>query len=155
MTVTFMPPISLGAADYRDLATLVQIARDDEHPVADFLMAELRRARIQETVSINVVSLGKRVSFRIDSEAPMTRVLVHPADYRSSDRHVSVLSPTGAALLGLRENSRMPFSGADGRRHVVTVLSVGTSATVVDLAQARRLRRFGSLGFCDPDPSAV
>ncbi len=140
MSTTLIPPISIALTDHRRLTELAALAYLDEHPVADFLLSEIQRARVEHSVVGAVVSLGKCVAFRVDADPPESRVLVLPQDYRRSERHISVLSPVGAALLGLRVGDRMPFVGIEGFLHFVDVIAVENFTAVVDFALLRDRR---------------
>lgn len=59
--------------------------------------------------------------------------LVYPEDYASRRNEISVLSPLGAALLGLQAGSRMLFQELNRATHVVSVESVDRIAPVVPL----------------------
>jgi len=155
MSMGLVPPISLRLTDYRRLQELAALAGRDQHPVADFLATEVRRARVESDVSAGVVCLGRCITYTVDGGPPVTRMLVHPQDYSGPKSDVSVLSPVGAALIGLRVRDRMPFIGLEGFHHEVAVLAVAGAATVVDLTLARRRRTYHGGGGFDPDPGAA
>lgn len=153
--MTAMPPISISFADYRNLSDLAMLALEERHPVAPLLDFELRRAKIADEVPDGVVALGKLVAYCVDTDPVESRFLVHPRDYVRAGRQVTVLSPVGAALLGLRVGDRMPFLDVAHVRHVVRVIAVANAGEVVDLDAARA--RSGANGEPprDPGPSAA
>ena len=56
-----------------------------------------------------MVSTNAKVTYRIDGGRPTAHVLVHPQDLLWPGAELSVLTPLGIALLGLRVGDRMPF----------------------------------------------
>jgi regulator of nucleoside diphosphate kinase len=131
-----LPDIVIPVAERDRLERLARDAITGGHPVAAFLDAELRRASApavpDDTAAI--VTMSSWVKYRIDWGFPAeVKRLVYPEDYASRRNEISVLSPLGAALLGLRAGSRMLFQADDGALHVVSVESVDRIAPVVPL----------------------
>ncbi|HVY59825.1 MAG TPA: GreA/GreB family elongation factor [Xanthobacteraceae bacterium] len=135
------PAVSLPRDDYVRLMRLARRARLLHHPVAEFLLAEVCRAKITDGASERqAVRLNARVVYQIDNGKPECRVLVHPDDYALPEQHISVLSPVGVALIGIRAGDRMPFLGTDGTLRFVTVVSVEPPALApaeVDTTEAQ------------------
>ena len=124
---TCLPPITLCTTDAERLQVLSAASRRLTPEVADFLEGELERARIlpPEDVPPSFVRMGSRVWFRDDGTGMTTRaVLVYPGREDSELRRVSILSPVGAALIGLSPGQSIVFVTAHGRRRKLTVLSV-------------------------------
>lgn len=122
-----LPPVSIPASDHRLLEIVAQQAVDDLHPVAGFLLGELRRATVvpEHELAGDVVALNGWVTYRSDwGWPPETRMLVRPEDYRSPAVHLSVLSPLGAALIGLSVGNRIAYSSIEGLSHVASVESL-------------------------------
>lgn len=125
MSNTIYPVVVIARHDHVRLKEVARTARKQGHPVADFLLAEIRRARVmEERTSARTAGLNCRVTYRINFEPPKRRKLVLPDDYRDSQGMLSVLSSTGAAILGLHERSRMAYRDLFGALHYVTVLQV-------------------------------
>lgn len=127
MPATSIPPIVLSARDRDRLEPLARRAIAERHPVGYFLLAELRRATICAAGDLprDAVRLDNWVSYRADWGWPVeSRMLVCPDDYSNRDAQLSVLSPVGAALLGLRARTRMPYLGIEGLRHVASAESL-------------------------------
>jgi regulator of nucleoside diphosphate kinase len=108
-------------------------AAAEGHAVASFLSAELRRAAVTPDGAMKsgtVVCMGASVTYRLLSRGTPaeTRTLVYPEEYAAGGRHISVLSPLGAALLGVRPGSRMPYAPIEGFLEVVEVESLARSA---------------------------
>ncbi len=69
--------------------------------------------------------MNARVSFRVGgSMASRSAILVYPEDYHPTGQHVSVMSPLGAAMLGIRAGERMPYTDLQGTGYSVTVEEV-------------------------------
>ncbi|WP_243369220.1 GreA/GreB family elongation factor [Microvirga solisilvae] len=122
-----LPPITLSENDYNRLLLTARIRQKDNSNAYEFLLDELRRARICRPSELpeDVVSTNCRVIFRIDDE-PKSRahLLVHPEDMLWPGAEISVTTPLGTALLGLRVGDRMPFVD-DGTLHEVAVEGIG------------------------------
>lgn len=122
-----LPPVRIPESDYGRLAGVARQAAEDFHPVAGFLLDELRRATVvpESELPIDIVALNGWVTYRFDRGwRAESRVLVCPQDYRSAAVHLSVLSPLGAALVGLRVGDRISYSSIEGIAHVASVESL-------------------------------
>jgi len=127
MSHKFLPMIVVSASDRRRLGRLVSSAMSDGHSVASFLAQELARAEVVPDGSDelqSVVTMGSCVSYSLNWGSPVEpRKLIYPDEYAPDQFHVSILFPLGAALIGVKVGSRMPYSNA-GWMHVVRVESV-------------------------------
>ena len=106
-----LPPVVIHSRDNNDLVLVATIASRLGRSGAEFLLSELRRASLcaSEPLPANVVSLGSRVTYRVDGLTPKTSALVLPDEVHRRWRGLSVLTPLGTALLGLRVGARMAF----------------------------------------------
>ncbi len=123
-----LPPITLAASDYNRLLFTAMLQQKQGHRTTDFLLAELRRAEICHPADLpeDVVSTNCRVIYRVDDESrTRTHLIVHPDDLIWPGAELSVATPLGTALLGLRIGDCMPFLGDDGRTHEVRVEGIG------------------------------
>jgi regulator of nucleoside diphosphate kinase len=122
-----LPPITLASNDYNRLLVTVMIQQEHNRRTSDFLLKELRRAKVCHPSALpeDVVSTNCRVIFRIDDE-PKSRahLLVHPDDQIWPGAEISVTTPLGTALLGLRVGDRMSFVEED-TVHEVSVEGIG------------------------------
>lgn len=112
------PEIVIAQSQRKSLKRLIAEAFRLRHRIAPFLSAEVRRAAICKDGALpnDAVAPGRRVSYRLDwGEATPYRILVYPENYADADAQISLLSPIGAALLGLRAGSEikvfLPGSG--------------------------------------------
>jgi regulator of nucleoside diphosphate kinase len=121
-----LPPVIIPAPDYARLERLARAAWSDQHPTARFFLSEIRRARVVDdsVCRENIVTLNRWVTYRLDLAHYESRILVHPEDYVSSERQLSVLSPVGTALIGIKVGDRMPYLSIEGAFHVVIAVSV-------------------------------
>ncbi len=127
-TQQHLPPITLATNDYNRLLFTAMIRRDLDRRKASFLLEELRRAKICHPAALpeDVVSTNCRVIYRKDDETKShTHLLVHPNDLIWPGAEISVATPLGTALLGLKVGDRMPFLDDDGEFHEVYVEGIG------------------------------
>ena len=121
------PSITLSADDYQGLSTLAHAARNKMPDLAAELAEEIGRAHVlakgrhpQHTVCMN-----SEVEFRDDTTGRVHKVtLVYPAEADISQGRVSVLTPVGTALIGLRSGGSITWETPAGEARELTVLSV-------------------------------
>lgn len=121
------PPLHIWVPDLQRLQRLADSAESAGHPAAYFLLSELNRANPYDDSEppAFAVSVNSWVTFYVDdSNTVQRRLLVLPEDCVDAGTQLSVLSPIGAALVGLPEGSRMPYVDFDGEIKVVTVKTV-------------------------------
>jgi regulator of nucleoside diphosphate kinase len=84
------------------------------------------RAKVVQDGSVprDVVRMGSTVTFRSDDGRELTETLVYPVDEDSDAHKISVMTPVGAALIGLAEGQSISWTARDGRRHELTVVKV-------------------------------
>lgn len=128
------PPIFVPATDYDRLVSLAESAVRHQRDAAEFLLRELERAStVAPPVPKRVVVMGSHVQFHDGSAASAQDAqLVYPVDANSEEKRISVLTPVGAALLGLSEGQTMPWRTRDGREKTLTVLKVGDGGSRLD-----------------------
>ncbi|WP_232629597.1 GreA/GreB family elongation factor [Methylobacterium sp. Leaf118] len=105
------PPLILPTTDLLSLRAVVTATRppDPQAAVAAWLAEELDRAAVvaPEVLPPRVVTLHATVSHRNDVTDPIGCVTrVYHGEEDADDHAVSVLSPVGAALIGLSEGNR-------------------------------------------------
>lgn len=119
------PPITLARSEHGQLSLLALAGSGHSADAADDLLFELDRAQIvaDPAVPPDVVRMGSRVKFRTGrDEREVT--LTYPAEADISARRISILTPVGTALLGLREGQSITFRTRDGKPQMLTVVSV-------------------------------
>jgi regulator of nucleoside diphosphate kinase len=122
------PPIAIDADHFARLSALSSLTSGPMTEVCEYLREELDRAHVLpvEKLRPDIVSLGSKVEFRDEQTGKIQEViLVYPHDADNARRRVSVLTPVGAALLGLSVNQTISFRTRTGERRELTVLKVG------------------------------
>ncbi len=113
---TQISSIPMTSHDHRRLMRTAQELAGQAHPLAAELLHELRRAALCEPDQLPaaVVTLNTFVTYRIGGEDMLERrMLIHPDDRMCPPAELSVLTPVGLSLLGLRAGDRMPLIGSD------------------------------------------
>jgi regulator of nucleoside diphosphate kinase len=122
------PEIYVSTHDYERLSALADFYQSRRRGVlVDFLIDELERAELVPAAAIghNVVTMNSRVRIMDpDTGGRRTVTLVYPGEEDSDRGKISVVTPMGTALLGLREGTRMEWRTLDGRRKSISVLEV-------------------------------
>ncbi|MDC9826351.1 nucleoside diphosphate kinase regulator [Devosia sp. ZB163] len=120
------PDIVLTADDHGHLSRLAHAALDTAAPVADALLYELGRASVvaPEQLPADVVRMGSTVRYRSGEGEQREVTLVFPAEADSESGLVSVMTPIGVALIGLRRGQSITWLAPDGRRQMLTALRV-------------------------------
>ena len=122
------PNIFVTTLDASRLYCFLETFSDPSYaPLTRFLAGELRRAIVVEPKELpqHVVTMGARVRFKLDhSGETREATLVYPGFEDGLLGRISVLSPVGSALLGLREGETIVWNGLDDRQNSLTVLKV-------------------------------
>lgn len=122
-----LPPIAITRRDSDRLARLAAAALDKFPVTSEFLAREVERAHLIEDFESlpGLVSMGSEVEYRDDISGQVRRVkLVYPEDAGKESSEVSVLTPVGAALIGLSVKQAIEFQTPSGGWRSLTVLSV-------------------------------
>jgi regulator of nucleoside diphosphate kinase len=130
---TARPRIVIASTEHAQLLTLADKALDAQPRVAEFLLDELNRAFVvpDGACAANVVRMGSRVVYREESTARVRRVILTYPQAADIDRNrVSVLTPIGAALIGMSVAQAIEWPTPDGRRDAITVLDVMNDGAV-------------------------
>ncbi len=125
------PDIVLGHSDHRMLVVLAMAGLGHSAEDADGLLYELERARVvaDSAVPQGIVQMGSAVRFRTNGGEQREVVLVYPKDADIEAGRISVLTPVGTALIGLAVGQSITWLTRDGRKQMLTVLSVTPPAT--------------------------
>jgi regulator of nucleoside diphosphate kinase len=124
------PRIVIADTEFDRLYALASTEGFAGSPAAEFLAAELDRAIIRpaDEIGTNTVRMNSRVAFRVSTRRDIeVRALVYPEDYarqRDRDDLVSVMTPLGAALIGLRVGTCMSYPTSNAPPPYVTVEAV-------------------------------
>ena len=123
-----LPPVTISAVDYDRLAFLASfgLTSRQDRPAAAMLANELIRATVLAPRAIPpcVAAMHSQLEFR-DGVTWNTRcaTLVFPDEDDGAEERISVLSPEGAALIGLREGQSITWRMPEGWRSL-TLLRV-------------------------------
>lgn len=130
------PAIIVARSDHDKLSRLAESRATNVSEAADELLAELDRARVVEDgrVAGNVVRMGSTIRYATESKDARTVTLVFPGEADIASGKISVLTPIGAALIGLSVGQSIAWTARDGREHQLTVESVESSG--LDSAQS-------------------
>ncbi len=121
-----VPNIVVSTADYERLTDLATASLERLPEVAEELLNEMERAKIVKDGSVpdDVVRMGSTVTFRSHDGRERTETLVYPVDEDSDAHKISVMTPVGAALIGLAVGQSISWTARDGRKHELTVVKV-------------------------------
>jgi regulator of nucleoside diphosphate kinase len=122
---TALPPIAMCAADIERLGRLADAARERHPQAAAFLAREVERAEMVngQAARPGLVVMGSRVQFRCGGDARVREVtLVYPHEADAEAGRISVLTPIGAALIGLSVGQSIEWQAPGGEWRSVTVL---------------------------------
>lgn len=120
------PDIVLGAEDHRQLNSLAMAGLDHSPDLSDDLLNELERAQVVDDTSLSadIVRMGSTVMYRTDTGQEPRVSLVYPVDADIAQGRISVLTPVGTALIGLRQGQSITWRDRANKRHMLTVLDV-------------------------------
>jgi regulator of nucleoside diphosphate kinase len=120
------PAISITRSDYERLSRMAQSYAARNPDVADELLAELDRARVVEDgrIASETVRMGSTLHFTSDLGEDMRVTLVFPGEADIAQGKISILTPIGAALIGLSAGQSIDWTARDGRIHRLKVESV-------------------------------
>jgi regulator of nucleoside diphosphate kinase len=126
------PPIHLIDTDYDLIADLALSIERRAPQLAKMLLDEIDRAEIhgRDALPFDVVTIGSEVEF-LDVETGATRrvQLVLPVHADIEAGRVSILTPVGAGLIGLRKGQSIDWPRPSGRPRVLRILNVTRAAT--------------------------
>lgn len=99
--------------------------------VSAMLLEEIGRATLHRRDAINpkIVTMNATVEFIDDaSGADRTVQLVYPAQADIAAGRISIMTPVGAGLIGLREGQSIIWPDRDGHQRKLTILKVMQAA---------------------------
>ncbi len=134
------PRIFIDESHVEHLERIAEGALRRSPELADRLLAELARAQRVPASKLpgDVVTIGNSATFRDETTGKeRTVTLVFPEDADISAGRISVMTPIGVALLGLRAGAHFDWETTTGETRQLTVVTVspapvpemGTAAT--------------------------
>ena len=124
---TTRPRIVIAAGEHARLMGLAETAMERDSPVGEYLSEELSRAHIvpDESCYPFVVRMGSHVTYVEDATRRTRKVtLVYPTDADIDRGRISILTPIGAALIGLSPAQSIQWPSPGGGMSSLTVLDV-------------------------------
>jgi regulator of nucleoside diphosphate kinase len=110
-----------------DYLQLIKLIEQHDTPAAEALDIELSRADIVQNkdAPIDAVSMGSTVTFvDLDSNEEKTISLVYPHEADVAQMKISILSPVGSALIGLRIGGNIDWPIPQGKVRRLKVVAV-------------------------------
>ena len=125
-TIDSLPRILVSKADERRLTAIATAASQQVPEASAALLSELERADVlpETAMPTDVVRIGSTIEFEVDDGRRLKVQLVLPENADINAGRISVLTPVGAALIGLSLGQSMEWSGHDGKERLLTVLAV-------------------------------
>lgn len=121
------PQIHMIDEEAYKLSDLALRVEDRFPQVSDLLIRETNRAKLHSAASIppDVVTMGSFVEFVDEGYGACRTVqLVYPPDADISAGRISILTPIGAGLIGLREGRSILWPDRDGNERRLVIMKV-------------------------------
>ncbi len=120
------PSITISETDYERLTGLAEALEDRNPDVSETMMAELDRARVVRDGSLaaTIVRMGSTVVYTADGGPEKTVTLVYPGEADIEKGRISITTPVGTALIGLKEGQSIDWTARTGQTHKLTVVRV-------------------------------
>lgn len=121
------PPIRLSESDAEKLSDLAAAVEGRLPEVAKMLFQEIDRAKIVPDAKVpeDVVKMHSTVEFLDESSGRGRTVqLVYPADADIQTGAISILTPIGAGLIGLREGQSIAWPNREGKEQILKIVKV-------------------------------
>ncbi len=123
-----LPEIFITSLDVKRLSRVLAAYCGREYgPLTGFLSGELRRATVVDPKAVCrcVVTLNSHVRFQLHGGGGVREgTVVCPGREDSLMSRISVLTPVGTALIGMREGETILWRGFDKQPRSATVLKV-------------------------------
>lgn len=121
------PPIFVVASEADSLTELALAAQARSPQAAELLLSELERAKLCQPGRLppDVVTMHSQVEF-VDQRTDQRRTvqLVYPSAADAEAQRISILTPIGAGLIGMRAGSEISWPDRSGSVRVLKILSV-------------------------------
>ncbi len=124
---TGRPPVHLIDTEADSLTVLALDVSERLPQVSDLLLGEIARASIHSADRIpgNVVTMHSTVAFIDEANGTDRTVqLVYPKDADISAGRISILTPIGAGLIGLREGQAIRWPDREGHERQLSIVKV-------------------------------
>ena len=124
-----LPSIMMTTDDMRRLSLLADTNKKRFPRIAQYLEREIDRAKVVPAQAdlAGSVRMGSWVTYREETTGRVREVkLVYPDDANIDLNRISVLSPVGAALIGLSAGQTIEFRTPTREKRSLTVVDVST-----------------------------
>lgn len=120
------PRITISQGDYDRLSNLAAAYEQRNPEIAAGLAEEIDRARIvsDKSIASSVVRMGSTVTYMVDGTQSKTVTLVYPGSANIEDGRISITTPIGTALIGLKTGQSISYATRSGLIHDLTVVAV-------------------------------
>ncbi|WP_137113581.1 nucleoside diphosphate kinase regulator [Mesorhizobium sp. GR13] len=117
------PAITIRQSDYIALTRLAESIADRNPAVSEELLSELDRAKVVDDARLGdgIIRMGSLLRYSTDTGENRTVTLVFPGEADIAEDRVSVLTPIGAALIGLSQGQSIDWTTRDGRVQRLTI----------------------------------
>lgn len=121
------PPIHVLASE-SDIIAGIALSAEHRHPVvAAMLLEEIERADLHDldTLPIGAVRLGSQITFVEGRTQQVRKVeLVLPGEADINEGRISILTPIGAALYGLKAGDAIDWRDIEGNERRIRIEAV-------------------------------
>ncbi|MDZ3831381.1 MAG: nucleoside diphosphate kinase regulator [Sphingopyxis sp.] len=115
-----------------DALTSLALSKEEQLPqVSELLLGEIERATVHSAAKFpgDIVAMGSTVTFIDEANgAERTVRLVYPGEADIANGRISILTPIGAGLIGLRKGQSIPWPDRDGHKRNLTIVEVEQAA---------------------------
>lgn len=121
------PPVHVIDTECDRLIEMALGIEGTQPEVAAMLLAELDRADVcsAETLPADTVTMNSHVEFIDEGNGSRrTAQIVYPAEADISEGRISVLTPVGAGLIGLRAGHAIVWPDREGHSRTLRIVSV-------------------------------
>jgi regulator of nucleoside diphosphate kinase len=121
------PPILMSDIDYDCIAEMALRIQKSDPVLSKLVLDEIDRASIhpEEALPKDVVAINSDVEFLDESTGNIRQVrLVLPSKADLGAGRISVMTPVGAGLIGMRAGSEIDWPCPDGRPRILKILAV-------------------------------
>jgi regulator of nucleoside diphosphate kinase len=121
------PPIVITEAEAEALSALALAAERRSPLVSEMLLDEIERAQVcsADELPADVVTMGANVTFIDEASGAMHAIrLVYPREADSEAGRISILTPLGAGLIGLRAGQSISWPNRAGQHRPLRIVSV-------------------------------
>lgn len=116
------PVIIVSREDHEELIDLA-LKGLGRAPGASLLLQEMQRAKVAPTPP-HVLAMHDHATFVYDGSTYRDYQLVYPTSANFDAGRISVLTPVGAALIGLAEEDEITWSDERGGQHQLKLMQV-------------------------------